>query len=113
MNNYFTGFNTKEITLMAAETVKVGSAVGLKDSITVTVPSAGAAFCGVCTAVRNNRASVVLTGHTTVSYSGTAPAVGYCKLVSDGNGGVKVGDSGREYLVVEVDSAEKTIDILM
>ena len=113
MNNYFSGFNTKEITLFAAENVKKGNAVGLKDSGTVTVPSAGAVFCGVCTAVRNGRASVVLTGHTTVSYSGTAPTIGYCKLACDGNGGVKVSDGGREYLVVDVDTAEKTIDILM
>ena len=113
MNNYFSGFDTKEITLFATDNVKAGAAVGLKDAITVTVPLSGAAFCGVCTAVRNKHASVVLKGHTIATYSGTAPTLGYCKLVCDGNGGVKVSDSGREYLVVEVDTNEKTADIIM
>lgn len=113
MNNYFSGFNTKEITLFATENVKAGDAVGLNDAITVTTPAAGAAFCGVCTARRNKHASVVLTGHTTVGYNGAAPTIGYCKLVCDGNGKVKVSDSGREYLVVEVDTSEKTADIIM
>ncbi len=113
MNNYFSGFNTKEVTLSASENVKAGNAVGLMDAVTVTVPQAEEAFCGVCVAVRNGHASVVLTGHTVASYSGPAPEIGYCKLACDGNGGVKVSENGREYLVVEVDENEKTVDIIM
>lgn len=113
MNHYFSGFNTKEITLNATEDVTEGIAVALSDSTTVDLPSAEASFCGICTAVRNGHASVVMEGHATVAYSGTAPSIGFCKLVCDGNGGVKLSDSGREYLVVDVDEAEKTIDIIM
>lgn len=113
MNNYFSGFDTKEITLFATEDVTVGAAVGLRDAITVNVPAADKSFCGVCTAVRNGHASVVLTGHAVATYSGTAPEIGYCKLAGDGKGGVKVSESGREYLVVDVDTNDKTVDIIM
>ena len=113
MNHYFSGFNTKEITLNADESVKGGTAVCLADDSTVTVPASGEKFCGICTKVRASLASVVLEGHTTVGYSGTAPSVGYCNLAADGSGKVKLSDGGREILVVGVDETEGTIDIIM
>lgn len=113
MNHNFTGFNTNEVTLDAASAVAAGKAITLADSYTADIPSAGADFCGVCSAVRGSHASVVFSGHTTVAFSGTAPTVGYCKLVADGNGGVKLGDSGRAILVVGVDTDEAVIDIII
>jgi hypothetical protein len=53
-----------------------------------------------------------------VNYSGAAPAVGWRALAADGNGGVKaVGDeetgSGRVLPVVNVDTAGKTVTVLL
>ena len=41
MNHYFSGFNTKEITLHADETVKENSAVVFADDNTVKAAAAG------------------------------------------------------------------------
>ena len=60
----------------------------------------------------NGYASVQLIGAVTAVYSGSAPAVGYSKLASDG-AGVKASDSGREYLVLAVDEAASTVTFLM
>ncbi len=113
MNRYFSGFNTKEITLHAGSSVVEGAAVTLSDDCTVEIPAEGELFCGVCSQVRNSLASVVMTGHTTVGFSGAAPAIGYRKLASDGNGAVKLDENGREMLVVDVNEADGTIDIII
>ena len=57
--------------------------------------------------------SVQLGGIVRLRYSGdTAPAAGYSKLTADGTGGVSVNAAkGREYLILNVDSMEKTVDI--
>ena len=113
MNHYFSGFNTKEITLHADETVKEGSTVVFADDSTVKAAAADEIPCGICTKIRNGLASVVFAGHVTVPFSGTVPALGYCKLSADGNGGVKLNDNGKHFLVVYSDEADKTIDIIM
>ena len=73
------------------------------------------AFCGVVRSVaRDGKAcSVQLGGIVRLRYSGdTAPAAGYSKLTADGTGGVSVNAAkGREYLILNVDSMEKTVDI--
>ena len=73
------------------------------------------AFCGVVRSVaRDGKAcSVQLGGLAKVKYSGDAvPAVGYGKLAANGAGGVSVNAAkGREYLILNVDSMEKTVDI--
>ena len=113
MNHYFSGFNTKEITLNADKSVKEGSAVVLADDSTVKAAAAGDIPCGICTKIRNGLASVVFAGHVTVPFSGTTPALGYRKLSADGNRGVKLNDNGKHFLVVYADEYEQTIDIIM
>lgn len=74
--------------------------------------SAQDGFCGVVCAVAHDRkaCTVQLGGLAEVSYSGeTTPAVGYGKLSADAYGGVSVDTAkGREYLILDVDSAAKT-----
>lgn len=113
MNHYFSGFNTKEITLHADESVNEGSAVVFADDSTVKAAAAGEIPCGICTKIRNGLASVVFAGHVTVPFSGTAPNLGYQKLSADGNGGIKADDNGKLFLVVYSDEADKTVDIIM
>lgn len=66
-------------------------------------------FCGVVHIAEYDMASVQLEGFVTVRYSGTAPAFGYAKLVADGYGGVCVNTSGREFLVIQVDTNKMTV----
>ena len=102
-------------------TLKCGA--GVSEDTVVKVGADGAAarcgaedaFCGVVRSVaRDGKAcSVQLGGLAKVKYSGdAAPAVGYGKLAANGAGGVSVNAAkGREYLILNVDSMEKTVDI--
>lgn len=113
MNHYFSGFNSKEITLHADEGVKEASTVAFADDSTVKTAASGEIFCGICTKIRNGLASVAFAGHTTVPYSGTTPSLGYQKLSADGNGAVKADENGKHFLVVYVNEEDKTLDIIM
>ncbi len=68
--------------------------------------AAGDKFCGVVEGVRGGFAAVQVAGFATVAVSGSV-GVGYVNLCADGTGGVKAG-TGREYLVVSVDTNAKT-----
>lgn len=102
-------------------TLKCGAGVSEDTVIKVGADGAAArcgaedAFCGVVRSVaRDGKAcSVQLGGIVRLRYSGdTAPAAGYSKLTADGTGGVSVNAAkGREYLILNVDSMEKTVDI--
>ena len=64
----------------------------------------GDAFCGVALSGADGFAGVQVKGFVEVKTTGEV-ALGWVKLAADGNGGVKADDSGREYLVVNYDSA--------
>lgn len=68
-------------------------------------------FCGVVLSVSRggDACSVALGGMVTAGYTGTAPTVGWSVLVGDGAGGVKTAETGREYLVVDVDTDAETV----
>lgn len=68
----------------------------------VAACAAGESFCGIVESVRGGFAAVQLEGFATVSVTGSLSA-GYVMLCADGSGGVQSG-SGREYLVVQVDT---------
>lgn len=76
---------------------------------TVRPCAAGDRFCGVVLSRRGGYAGVALAGFVRVPYTGTAPAVGYTGLSADGSGGVKTDAAGQSYLVVEADTATKTV----
>lgn len=113
MNSNFTGFNTKEVTLAVSGNVTEGAPVKLTADGGCAPCASAEKFCGICSAVREGYASVVITGYAAASYSGAAPSVGFSKLAANGNGGVSVNENGREYLVVGVDTTENTIEILI
>lgn len=114
MNTPFKGFETKEITLLAGEDLEAGQVITLAAPCVATPAEEGNKFCGVCTVVRGDYASAVMHGCAKVSYSGTAPQLGYVRLAADGNGGVTVDSTnGREYLVVSVDETSGTAVIFV
>ena len=83
-----------------------GHVVKVSSKKTVAKCSDGNDFCGVALHRRPTVCTVQVGGFAEVSYSGTAPAVGWTNLCADGSGGVKVAASGgRAYLVVNVDTA--------
>ena len=112
MSVSFGGFNSNTATFKAAVELEGGCAVKISESNTVAACSDGDAFCGFVVNGEGGYASVQLSGTVTAAYSGTTPAFGYAKLVSDGKG-VKALASGREYLVVAVDETAKTVTFLM
>lgn len=99
----------------ACEGVREGTTVKVSANGTVSACAADEKFCGVVAAVgRDGKAcSVQLGGLASVKYSGETPTAGYCTLAADGDGGVKVSESGRERPVVAVDTAAKTVTIVL
>lgn len=80
---------------------------------TVINAASGDAFCGVITGLRGTLATVQYAGFVTLPYSSTAPSVGYAILVADGSGGVKTAQSGKSYLVTNVNTTAGTVTVLL
>ena len=95
-----------------------GHVVKLTGNGTVGACGSGDGFIGAAICCKDDACTVQVGGFVTVNYSGAAPAVGWRALAADGNGGVKaVGDeetgSGRVLPVVNVDTAGKTVTVLL
>ena len=70
--------------------------------------AAGERPCGKVMYVDGEYAAVMLEGFARLNYSGSVPTYGWCKLSTNGNGGVKVDNTGTSYLVAEVDETTNT-----
>lgn len=112
MSVSFNGFNENTATFRANGEIAGGAPVKMIESDTVAACANGDKFCGFAINCGGGYASVQLSGTVTAAYSGTAPEVGYVNLASDGEG-VTLSDGGREYLVVAVDEAKKTVTFIM
>lgn len=99
----------------ACSGVKEGDPVTMTGSRTVGACNSGEPFCGVAVSLSHggDACAVQLGGLVTVPYSGEAPVSGYASLSSDGSGGVSTDPSGRDYLVVEVNTADETVTIAL
>ena len=97
-------------TLKVADGTAEGDVVTVTAENTVGKAAAGSRFCGVLVRDEGDGVGAVqLEGIVTVSYTGTAPVVGYSMLAGDGNNGVKtVTSGGASYLVLSVDAASGT-----
>lgn len=111
MNISFQGFG-EAVTTFKGD-APAGRPVRMQASGTVAAAAADAAFCGVSCGGDGACTGVQLGGYVSLPYSGTAPAVGYGKLAADGAGGVKTNASGREYLILTVDTTRKTVGFLL
>ncbi|MBQ2904786.1 MAG: hypothetical protein IJE48_10345 [Clostridia bacterium] len=112
MSVSFSGFNENTATFKSNEEIAGGTPVKMSGTETVAAAASGEAFCGIAVDGDGEYASVQLSGAVRSKYSGTAPAAGYSKLVSDGEG-VTASESGREYLVVAVDEAAETVTFII
>lgn len=73
----------------------------------------GTEFGGVCIHAKDMLATVAISGVVTLPYSGDAPGYGLIGLVSDGNGGVKVGESVRPRVIVKVNEETKKVTFIL
>lgn len=98
-------------TFQANSGLSLGQVCKLTENGTVGPCAAGDDFCGVVSVQRGGYAAAVVRGFVTLPYTGdTAPAVGWCTLAADGNGGVAVPESGgRSILVVCVENGTVTV----
>ncbi|MGI6014574.1 MAG: hypothetical protein ACOX7K_09945 [Oscillospiraceae bacterium] len=93
-----------------------GELVMLSDNHRVKDCTSGATFIGICTNANALTAQVQLYGYVKLPYTGsTAPSVGYCRLMANGDGGVSVASSstGREYLVLDVDTTDAVVGFML
>lgn len=113
MNISMKGYGENTATFKTEGVVCTSHAVKMSDNLTVAPCNAGDAFIGTAVNAKNEYACVQLDGYVTLSYTGTDPAVGFCALAADGNGGIMVSEGAREYLVTDVDTANKTAGIIL
>lgn len=113
MNISFDGMNQWMATFATSDAVE-GQVVKMTAGATVGACADGDSFCGVTAAKRAEDACAVqLTGVVTAPYTGTAPTVGYAKLLANGTGGVKTSSTGREYLVLDIDTSASTVTFVL
>ena len=112
MNVSFDGIGGKMVTFLN-DNASAGAVVKVSAAGTVSLCAAGERFDGVAVVADGAYAGVRLRGFATVGYSGTAPAIGRAVLAANGSGGVKAAESGDEYLVVDKNTAAKTVTIMM
>lgn len=115
MSISFNGYNEKLLTFKASGNIANGAAVKISANETVSVCAKDDYFCGVCLGVKNGLACVKLAGYHKLTYSGTtAPTLGYSNLVADANGNVTVAsEGGRSILVVDVDTTNKVVGVIL
>lgn len=110
----FEGIGESVVTFYNSKTAAAGAGVPVKMSGNgeVSVCAEGERFFGVALACDPDFAAIQMNGYVELGYTGTAPAVGFAKLVSNGAGGVKTAETGREFLIVDVDTVSKTIGLM-
>lgn len=107
------GFMEQTVTLLADESVENGALVSMIENNKVTKAADGDSFIGVAASCSGSAAAVTVKGYMEATYSGTAPALGFAKLVADANGGVKSSSEGRDVIVITVDAENSKIGFIM
>lgn len=114
MSIFLNGIDAKYITLQAGTALNAGKVCCMQKNCTVQDAAQDGDFIGVTRSVRGNLACVQIAGYVTLPCSGGITTPGFLKLCADENGGVKVSaDSGREYLVVEIDEQAGTVGLFL
>lgn len=113
MSVAFYGTQETVLSFEAGTSVTTGAPVVISDNNQVADAAAGAQMAGIALHVRNDIAAVQVRGYAEISFSGTAPGLGWVNLAADGSGGVKALAAGRSCLVVNVDTAAKTVGLYL
>ena len=113
INPNYQGLFEGYATFKCDSTVREGTLVKVAYNQTVVAAGENEEFCGVAHTVRDGLCSVQLKGFVTMTFMSGYPVLGYCQLCSTANGeGVGTG-SGRDCLVVEVDTATQSCTFLL
>ena len=113
MSVAFDGIGACLLTFKAGQVAK-GDIVAMTDNDTVGTAAANAAPVGIVLNKRLDWAAVQVAGYAQVTYSGTAPKVGWNSLAADGSGGLRtVTSGGRNCLVVSVDSENSHMGLFL
>lgn len=116
MSVAFNGIENLVVTFQAG-TVVVGNPATMSANNTVRNASGGIAPVGIVRNKRNDHAAVQVKGYAELKYSGsTAPGLGWNSLVADGSGGLRLaatGETGRNCLVVSLDTVNKTMGLFL
>lgn len=135
MINYLDANSEFTMYCKAGSTAKLGEPVGFSGNYTVGAQSDGDALQGVCKALNPIGCGVQLKGVVKLPYSETSveteevegaeeaeeaealvPTLGWCAMVADGDGGVRVAgadETGTLVLVIAVDTTAETVEFIM
>ncbi|MDF2567118.1 MAG: hypothetical protein K0R90_574 [Oscillospiraceae bacterium] len=113
MSISFGGVGQTVVTLECKTGISIGDIVSMKDNNEVQAAVVDEKFVGVCVSKNGTYAGIQIKGAVTVKYSGTAPTVGYQTLAAGADNTVAVKPTGITYLVVNVNSTEKTATIIL
>ena len=91
---------------------KPGDVVCILDNDAVGPCEDGELFCGVALKMSGGMASVQMKGFVRVPFTGEVE-LGWMKLVANGEGGVRPGETGLQVLVTQVDFDEQTAMICL
>lgn len=115
MSVAFHGIESLVVTFQT-EGVTAGYPAVMSANDTVADAADAAAPVGLTLNQRGKLAAVQMKGFARVSYSGTAPSLGYVSLVADGQGGLRTaasGETGRTCLVVQLDEAKHEVGVFL
>lgn len=93
MSISFKGYGENVLTFNA-QFSQVGVPVSIHQDCEVKAAAADKDFIGITCYADGDVAGVIVDGYVEVPYTGTTPSFGYCNLVANGSGGVKVTASG-------------------
>lgn len=110
VNEQVLSFKSASVTDGALE----GKFIKMSGNFTVAACAATNAFAGMCIHDEGGFADVMTHGYIECEYSGdTAPAVGYATLVCASATTVSTAQTGREVLVLKVDTTNKIVGFIM
>ena len=116
MSVAFNGIENQVVTFQASS-ADAGKPVTMEANNTVTTAAGGTAPVGILLNQRSGHGAVQIRGYVQVSYSGSAaPGLGWNSLVADGSGGLRLaasGETGRNCLVVNLNTADKTMGLFL
>lgn len=113
----FEGVNEQVLSFKSASVTDgalVGKPVKMSASLTVAGCSANDVFVGFGIHDEDGFAEVMTHGFVKCAYTGdTAPAVGFATLVCSSATAVKTASTGRQVLVLTVDTTNKIVSFIM